>query len=112
MKGRLRVDRFLKYVCLFKSRNAAQQACKKGYVRLNGKPVRPADPVAEGDILELDLPTRYLALRILQVPKRQVPCRGASGFYEVIETRTREQIVQDLLDDLLEEMGGEMPLDA
>ena len=106
----LRVDRFLKQVCLFKSRSAAQQACKRGYVRLNGRPARPSDRVTQGDTVELDLPTRYLALRILRIPLRQVPCREASSYYEVLESHSRQQIVQDLLDDLLEEMGGEMPL--
>ena len=111
VKTGLRVDQCLKYVCLFKSRNAAQQACKKGYIRVNGKPARPADRVAPGDLVEIDLPTRYLALRVLGVPARQVPCRQAGTYYEVTASRTREQAVSDLLDELLQEMGGEMPLD-
>ncbi len=111
MKAELRLDQFLKYVCLFKSRSAAQQACKKGYVWLNGNPARPADRVHAGDLVELRLPTRYLKLRVREVPARQVPCRQAPGYYEVLESRSRQEVVRDLLDELLAEMGGETPLE-
>ena len=110
MKAGIRIDQFLKFVCLFKSRSAAQQACKKGYVWVEGRPARPSDRVVSGQVLELRLPTRLLRLRVREVPARQVPCRDAPRFYEVLETQTRREIARNLLDELLEEMGGETPL--
>ncbi len=99
-----RIDRFLKFVCLLKSRNLAKAACEKGYIRINGKPAKPASWVRPGDLLELDFPLFYRKLRVLSVPERQLSKKIAPKFYEVLEERTREAVVRDLVDQILQEI--------
>ena len=49
---RLRIDHWLKHVCLFKSRGDATAACRGGHVKLNGQRVKPAAALTEGDVIE------------------------------------------------------------
>jgi ribosome-associated heat shock protein Hsp15 len=44
-----RVDAWLWAVRLFRTRSAAAAACRAGHVRVNGRPAKPAAPVALGD---------------------------------------------------------------
>ena len=41
----MRIDLWLKYVCLVKHRADATEACKGGHVKLNGQRVKPAATV-------------------------------------------------------------------
>ncbi len=54
MAGRL--DRVLAGLDPELSRSAAARLARDGLVRLNGRPVRPADPVREGDVIEYRAP--------------------------------------------------------
>ncbi len=48
-----RVDRWLWAVRVFKTRNAAQQACKAGHVRVDEARAKPAPPVRPGEVVEV-----------------------------------------------------------
>src|SRR6476620_3340888 len=52
----LRLDRFLALELTDFSRVRLQTLIRGGFVRLNGKPPRPRDPVRSGDIVELTEP--------------------------------------------------------
>ena len=45
----LRVDRWLWAVRIFRTRSAANDACRGGHVRINGARAKPAAPVRVGD---------------------------------------------------------------
>ncbi len=99
-----RIDVFLKHVCLLKSRSLAKTACERGYVRVQGKPAKPSTPVRPGDVIELDFPLFYRKIRVLGVPERQVSKKQAPQYYEVVEERSRQAVVQDLIDEILQEI--------
>lgn len=75
-----RIDLWLKYVCLFKHRSAATEACKGGRVKLNGQRVKPAAGVRVDDVIELTEP-RYRKFVVLEVPSRQASKEDARGMY-------------------------------
>jgi ribosome-associated heat shock protein Hsp15 len=79
----VRVDRFLFFVRLTKSRTLAQEVIAAGHVRLNRKRVeKPTEDVREGSVLALPLHGRVRVLRVLSLPGRRGPAAEARVCYE------------------------------
>ena len=47
----MRIDKFLWCIRLYKTRNIATEACKKGHVKVGGEIVKPSREVYAGDNL-------------------------------------------------------------
>ncbi len=83
----MRVDRFLKIVGIFKSREQARKACKEGFVRINGIAVKPSREVVAGEVVEVEIPVRRVRFRILALPKGNIPKKDREKYIEIIEDR-------------------------
>jgi len=68
---RHRIDNWLKYVCLFKHRSEATDACRGGRVKLNGQRVKPAAPVREEDVVEFYSGETFRRVVVKGVPESQ-----------------------------------------
>jgi len=91
---RLRVDRWLWYARLFKSRSAAAEAVRGGHVRLNEQRVKPAHAVKVGDVVHIESGSATPRdLTIASIPVRRGPAAEAATAYlesaESIERRLR-----------------------
>jgi len=81
-----RIDKFLWYVRLAKSRSIAQAMAERGIMRLNGRRVDRAHcPVRVGDLLTLAQGERVRVVRVLRLPDRRGPAVEAGGCYEELE---------------------------
>ncbi|HEY6661744.1 MAG TPA: RNA-binding S4 domain-containing protein [Sphingomicrobium sp.] len=79
----MRIDRFLFFIRLVKSRTLAQLLIETGYVRLDGKRVeKPSDEVRVGSIVALPLHDRVRILKVLALPSRRGPAPEARACYE------------------------------
>jgi ribosome-associated heat shock protein Hsp15 len=79
----VRVDRFLFFVRLTKSRTLAQEAIATGHLRLDRKRVeKPTEDVREGSIIALPLHGRVRVLRVIRLPGRRGPAAEARACYE------------------------------
>jgi ribosome-associated heat shock protein Hsp15 len=79
----LRVDRFLFFIRLVKSRTLAQGVIEEGYVRIDGRRVEKAsDHVDVGSVIALPLHGRIRVLRVLALPTRRGPASEARHCYE------------------------------
>ena len=79
----MRIDRFLFFIRLVKSRTLAQGLIDTGYVRLDGKRVeKPSDQVAIGSVIAFPLREKVRALRVLALPTRRGPPAEARACYE------------------------------
>ena len=63
-KEKLRIDKYLWAIRLFKTRTAAAAACDTGKVRLNGTAVKAAKPVAVGDEYEVKTEAKKWRIRV------------------------------------------------
>jgi ribosome-associated heat shock protein Hsp15 len=79
----MRLDRFLWFARIVKSRSYAQGLATQGHFRIDGRPVdRPAAPVRVGNVLTFaDHRGDVRAIRVETLPHRRGPPTEASACY-------------------------------
>lgn len=81
----MRIDRFLFFIRLVKSRTLAQSLVEKGHVRLDGRRVeKSSEEVRVGSTLAFPLHDKVRVLRILGLPSRRGPAAEARACYEEV----------------------------
>ena len=79
----MRIDRFLFFIRLVKSRTLAQAVVQTGNVRIDGRRVeKSSEEVQAGSIIALALHGQVRVLRVLSVPTRRGPAPEARTCYE------------------------------
>jgi len=79
----VRIDRFLFFIRLVKSRTLAQAVIETGHVRIDGKRVeKPSEEVRVGSVVALPLRDQVRILRVLALPERRGPAPEARSCYE------------------------------
>ena len=79
----MRIDRFLFFIRLVKSRTMAQSIIEAGHVRIDGKRVKkPSEEVRTGSVVALPLRDQVRILRVLSLPARRGPASEARSHYE------------------------------
>jgi len=79
----VRIDRFLFFIRLAKSRTLAQAVIEMGYVRIDGKRIeKPSEEVRVGSTIALPLNDRVRVLRVVALPTRRGPAPEARSCYE------------------------------
>jgi ribosome-associated heat shock protein Hsp15 len=79
----VRIDRFLFFIRLAKSRTLAQSIVAEGYVRIDGKRVeKPSEEVRQGSVIALPLHDQVRVLRVIALPQRRGPASEARLCYE------------------------------
>jgi ribosome-associated heat shock protein Hsp15 len=79
----MRIDRFLFFIRLVKSRTLAQTIVETGHVRVDGKRIeKSSEEVRVGSVVALPLHERVRILRVLALPSRRGPAVEARACYE------------------------------
>lgn len=79
----LRIDKFLWFARLSKSRSTAQKLAEDGHIRLNGRRIERAHaPVRAGDLITFPHPSGVRVVRVIQLPGRRGPSPEAQACYE------------------------------
>jgi len=82
-EGRQRIDKWLFFARIVKSRSLAAKLVQAGKVRLNREKIdQAAHAVKPGDVLTISLERRILVCRILQPGTRRGPAEEARTLYE------------------------------
>ena len=79
----MRLDKFLKVSRLIKRRTIAKEISDNGRVFVNDKLAKPSLEVKVGDVITLNLNSRVIKARILEL-KDYVKQEEASQMYEII----------------------------
>lgn len=75
-----RIDKFLWFVRIFKSRSAATEACRIGRVTIDGQPVKPAHAVTQGTTVAVRKPPVTYTWLITDLPKNRVGAKLVAGY--------------------------------
>lgn len=79
----LRIDKFLWFVRLCKSRSTAQRLAEDGHIRLNGRRIdRAHAPVRAGDLITFPQGDSVRVVRVTALPLRRGPAPEAQDCYE------------------------------
>lgn len=82
----MRLDRFLFFIRLAKSRTLAQELIEQGHVRIDGKRVaKTSVEVCAGQVIALPLHGRVRVIRVTALPSRRGPPPEARQHYEEID---------------------------
>jgi ribosome-associated heat shock protein Hsp15 len=85
-QGRQRLDKWLWFARMTKSRSLAARLVEEGHVRLNGRRVEaPARAVAPGDVLTIALDRQVRVLKILAPGERRGPFVEACRLYQDLD---------------------------
>jgi len=94
-KEKLRIDKYLWAIRIFKTRSLASEACEKGKVKLAGVNVKASKPVSMGDEYEIKTEARKWVIRVVGLIHNRVQFSESIKFYvditpeeEVEKTKT------------------------
>ncbi|HZN13909.1 MAG TPA: RNA-binding S4 domain-containing protein [Acidimicrobiales bacterium] len=77
----VRVDQWLWAIRLYKTRSAAQDACRGGHVKVNGAPAKPATPVHVGARVEARIRDWARDVEVVTLIAKRVGAAVAVGCY-------------------------------
>lgn len=79
----MRLDKYLKITRLIKRRTVANEACDAEKVFVNGKPARASYDVKVGDVIEINIGSKPLRVKVLNVTEYATK-ENAADNYEII----------------------------
>ncbi len=81
MKEKLRIDKYLWSIRIFKTRSLASEACEKGRVKLNGTAVKASKNVNINDEYEIKAEERKWVIKVTGLLDHRVQYSEAITFY-------------------------------
>lgn len=95
---KLRIDKYLWSIRLFKTRSLATEACKAGKVKFNGQNIKPSYVVKVGETYAVQKGIERKTIKVLDLLERRVDAKTAVLFYEDItpieETHAYKSVYQ------------------
>ncbi|MEN0004052.1 MAG: RNA-binding S4 domain-containing protein, partial [Bacteroidota bacterium] len=82
MLEKVRIDKWLWSVRIFKSRTMATDACKKGNIKINDQNVKPSYLLTRGEIVQVKKNGFNLTFRVIDLLQKRVGAPIAQACYE------------------------------
>lgn len=79
---KLRIDKYLWAIRIFKTRSLATDACKAGRVKLSGQNVKPSHEVKVGNVYHVQKGVEKKVVKVTALLERRVDAKTAVNFYE------------------------------
>lgn len=89
---KLRIDKYLWAIRVFKTRALATDACHNGKVKLNGLAVKPSKPVAVGDEYHIKTPARKWVIKVTALLANRVKFADAVNYYIDLTPEENDQV--------------------
>lgn len=84
--GEIRIDKWLWAVRLFKTRSLAAEACKKGKIIVQNRPVKPSKIIAIGDIIQIRRNPIVYSFEVLNVSQNRMGAKLVPQFMAHVTT--------------------------
>ena len=79
---KLRIDKYLWSIRLFKTRSLATEACNAGRVKLNGQNIKPSYAVKVGEVYQIQKGIERKVIKVLGLLRQRVDAKTAVLHYE------------------------------
>ncbi|RXQ96727.1 RNA-binding S4 domain-containing protein [Ancylomarina salipaludis] len=80
MNDKVRIDKWLWAVRIFKTRSMASEACKKGKVTIDGVSIKPSREVKQGEVINLRVPPITRSYKVLAISGKRMSAKLAVDF--------------------------------
>ncbi len=80
-KDKLRIDKYLWSIRIFKTRSQASEACEKGKVKFNGQSVKPSRAVQPTDEYEIKTENKKWLIKVTELLGNRVAYSEAIKYY-------------------------------
>jgi len=84
VKEKLRIDKYLWSIRLFKTRTLASDACKAGRVKLEGQNIKPSHEVKLGEVYQVSKGPDKKIVKVTGLLESRVDAKTAINYYEDI----------------------------
>jgi ribosome-associated heat shock protein Hsp15 len=91
---KLRIDKYLWHIRVFKTRSLATAACDDGKVKMSGAPIKPAKPVSVGDKYDIRTPARKWTIEVTALLHNRVSYEESLKYYVDITSEEDKQYNQ------------------
>lgn len=81
-KEKLRIDKYLWAIRLFKTRTLASDACKAGRVKLNGQNIKPSHEVKLNEVYNVSKGPERKVIMVTGLLENRVDAKTAVNYYE------------------------------
>ena len=88
---KIRIDKWLWALRLFKSRSMAGEACTKGKIRIDGQPVKASRNVKVGDIITIRQGAFTMMFEILLLTDNRLPAKSVADFCKDITSQEERE---------------------
>ena len=99
----VRIDKFLWSVRLFKTRNMAADACKKGWILVNKQRTKPSKDVKINDIVSVKNKTIFRDYKIIGMLNSRVGAKLVADF--ITEITTEEELFKLKIQNEFQKIG-------
>ena len=82
MDKKIRIDKWLWMVRLFKTRTMASEACQAGKVKIAGINCKPSREIKYEDEIQVRIGQLLKSVKVLDIPKSRLPAKQVVDFYE------------------------------
>jgi len=89
---KVRIDKYLWSIRIFKTRSISAEACTRDKVELNGQLVKPARSIKESDIIKIRFGPFLRSFKVLQPVQRRQPAKLVAEF--ALELTSEEEIAK------------------
>lgn len=79
---KLRIDKWLWAIRIFKTRSLATEACKAGKVKINQQSIKPSHIVKVGEVITIQKGPEKKTVKVLGLLESRADAKKAAGYYE------------------------------
>ena len=80
-KEKLRIDKYLWAIRIFKTRSLATEACKAGRVKLDGQNIKPSHEVKIGEIYQVSKGIERKVIKVTGLLENRMDAKSVVNFY-------------------------------
>jgi len=80
-KEKLRIDKYLWAIRIFKTRTLATEACKAGRVKLDGQNIKPSHEVKVGEVYQVSKGPERKVIRVTGLLENRMDAKSVVGFF-------------------------------
>jgi len=93
-EGKIRIDKWMWAVRIYKTRSIAAEACKKGRVMIQGVTVKPSREVRINEVVQVKVPPIIRSYKVKAISGKRMGAKLAVDFVEDVTTEDQLNLLR------------------